>query len=128
MTYSVTSSGNVMAGTYNPLNPVYTTNTNTTAVPVITWSQSPYTLNPNSGSDTTNTLHVKGNAEFEGAVKIGGKDLAKTLDKIEEKLAILHPNEELEKRWGQLRDLRKQYMDLEKELLHKEEMWDILKK
>ena len=124
MTYSVTSSGNTMAGTFSPLNSVYTT-TNTSAVPVITWSQ-PYTISSNS--DTTNTLHVKGDAEFEGAVKIGGKDLAKTLEKIEEKLAILHPNEELEKRWEQLRDLRKQYMDLEKELLDKEKMWDILKK
>ena len=123
MTYSVTSSGNTMAGTYSAINPVFTT-TNTSG-PVITWSQ-PYTIN--SGTDTSNTLHVKGDAQFEGAVKIGGKDLAKTLEKIEEKLAILHPNEELEKRWEQLRDLRKQYMDLEKELLDKEKMWDILKK
>ena len=112
-----------MAGTYSAINPVFTT-TNTSG-PVITWSQ-PYTIN--SGTDTSNTLHVKGDAQFEGAVKIGGKDLAKTLEKIEEKLAILHPNEELEKRWEQLRDLRKQYMDLEKELLDKEKMWDILKK
>lgn len=75
-----------------------------------------------------NSLDVKGDANFQGDVKIKGKSLTESLEKIEEKLAILHPNSELESRWEQLRELRKQYMELEKEIIEKEKIWDILKK
>jgi hypothetical protein len=74
------------------------------------------------------TLHVKGNAEFEGDVKIGGKNIADSLERIEERLAILRPNEELEEKWENLRGLRKAYMDLEAEIIEKEKVWGILKK
>ena len=47
---------------------------------------------------------------------------------MEERLAILRPNEELEEKWEQLRGLRKLYMELEQEIIEKEKMWDILKK
>jgi hypothetical protein len=60
-------------------------------------------------------------------IKIGGRSLTEAIDKIEERLGILHPNPELEDRWEQLKALRKQYNDLEKELLEKEKMWKILK-
>jgi hypothetical protein len=82
----------------------------------------------------SNSLYVKGNAvfeqeaNFEGDVKFKGKSLSQSLEKIEEKLAILHPNPELEKKWEELRNLRKQYMDLEKEILEKEQVWNILQK
>lgn len=75
-----------------------------------------------------NTLQVKGDAEFEGDVKLQGKSLKDSLEKIEEKLAILHPNEELEEKWENLRGLRKMYMELEAEIIEKEKMWSILKK
>jgi hypothetical protein len=81
-----------------------------------------------------NTLHVKGNAEFEGDVTfegdiaIKGKSIKESLLAIEERLAILRPNEKLEKKWDNLRELRKQYMELEAEIIEKEKMWDILKK
>lgn len=74
------------------------------------------------------SLQVKGDAEFEGDIKIKGKSLADTLEKIEEKLAILKPNEKLEEKWQELRDLRNRYIELEKEIIEKEKMWDILKK
>lgn len=73
-------------------------------------------------------LKVNGDAEFEGDVKIKGKSITDMFEKIEEKLAILHPNEELEAKWEKLRELRKQYIELEKEILEKEKMWNILKK
>lgn len=76
----------------------------------------------------SNTLQVKGDAEFEGDVKIKGKSLADTLEKIEEKLAIFKPNEKLEEKWEELRELRNRYIELEKEIIEKEKMWDILKK
>jgi hypothetical protein len=43
-------------------------------------------------------------------------------------LGILRPNEELESRWDQLKELRKQYVALEKDLIEKEKMWELLKK
>lgn len=73
-------------------------------------------------------LDVKGDANFEGDVKIKGKSLVESLEKIEEKLAILHPNEELEEKWEKLRGLRKMYMELEAEIIEKEKIWGILKK
>ena len=74
------------------------------------------------------TLQVKGDAEFEGDVKINGKSIADTLEKLEERLAILKPNTELEDRWEELKELSKRYKELEKELIEKEKMWDILKR
>lgn len=73
-------------------------------------------------------LDVRGDANFHGDLKIQGQSLINKLEKIEEKLAILHPNEELESRWEELRNLRKQYMELEKEIIEKEKVWEILKR
>ena len=74
------------------------------------------------------TLSVKGNADFEGEVTIKGKSLSEMFDKIEERLAILHPNPELEDRWDELKELGKRYKELEAELIEKERMWAILNK
>ncbi len=74
------------------------------------------------------SLAVKGDATFEGDVKINGKSIGDSLERIEERLAILRPNEELEEKWENLRGLRKMYMDLEAEIIEKEKMWSILKK
>ena len=80
--------------------------------------------------DTTldTSLKVIGDAEFEGDVKIKGKNIIDMFEKIEDRLAILHPNEELEAKWEQLRELRRQYIELEKDILEKEKIWNILKK
>lgn len=98
----------------------------------INWT-TPYTINTSFNDvitihDGKNSLQVKGDAEFLGDLKLQGKSLKDSLDKIEEKLAILHPNEELEEKWEQLRGLRKMYMELEAEIKEKEQMWAILKK
>jgi hypothetical protein len=74
------------------------------------------------------TLSVKGNADFEGEVTIKGKSLTEMLEKIDERLAILHPNPELEDRWDELKELSKRYKELEQELIEKERVWAILKK
>ena len=75
-----------------------------------------------------NSLSVKGNADFEGEVTIKGKSLTDMLDKIEERLAILHPNEKLEDKWDELKELGKRYKELEAEIIEKERMWAILNK
>ena len=100
-----------------------------------------YTISGMNGTSYTNdwitvsnnnlsgaTLEVKGDANFEGDIKIKGKSINESLERIEERLAILHPNEELEEKWEQLRGLRKMYMELEAEIIEKEKIWKILKK
>jgi len=51
-----------------------------------------------------------------------------SLERIEQRLAILERNVELEKRWIELRELGERYTALEKEILEKEQIWDELKK
>ena len=79
-------------------------------------------------STSNNSLDVKGDANFEGDVKIQGKSLVDTLQSIEERLAILRPNKELEEKWERLKTLGNMYRELEKEIVEKQEMWNILKK
>jgi hypothetical protein len=74
------------------------------------------------------TLKVNGNADFDGEVTIKGKNLTDMLEKIEERLAILHPNEKLEDKWDELKELGKRYKELEAEIIEKEAMWAILKR
>ena len=81
-----------------------------------------------SNTQNNKPLIVQGDAEVTGDLMIKGKSLIESLEKIEEKLAILRPNYELEEKWENLRDLRKQYMQLEKEILEKEQIWSVLKK
>lgn len=74
------------------------------------------------------SLSVRGDAEFEGDVKVKGKSLTEMLDKIEERLAILHPNEKLEDKWLELKKLGDAYRALEKDIIEKEKIWETLKK
>lgn len=79
-------------------------------------------------SNITSPLVVKGDATIDGELTINGVKLSERLDKIDERLGILHPNEELEDKWENLRGLRKAYMELEAEIKEKEKVWGILKK
>ena len=74
------------------------------------------------------SLSVKGDADFEGEVTLKGKSLSEMFEKIEERLAILHPNPELEDKWDELKELGKRYKELEQEIIEKERVWAILKK
>ena len=92
-----------------------------------------YTTNGTSGysfNNSPNTVHIDadGLTMKEGAdIVVGGKSLTKAIEKIEERLGILHPNLALEERWDKLKDLRKQYMEMEKDILEKEKIMKILK-
>jgi hypothetical protein len=120
--FSVT--GNVIGGATGQ---VYTTNN--TSGSGLYWG-----LNGTSGITLTEpsisgaSLQVKGDANFEGEVTIKGKSLTDMFEKIEERLAILHPNPELEDKWAELKELGKRYKELEQEIIEKENMWKILKK
>jgi len=83
------------------------------------WTQS-YSTNVHIDADG---LTMKAGAD----IKIGGKSLTEAIEKIEERLGILNPNPELEGRWETLKDLRRQYMEMERDILEKEKIMKILK-
>ncbi len=89
-----------------------------------------WTTTGTSYNPTSKNVHIDadGLTMREGAdIKIGSKSLTESIEKIEERLGILNPNPELEDRWEKLKDLRKQYVELEKDLLEKEKIMKILK-
>ena len=110
--------------------------------PYVSTNTGTYTLSNGTGSSNISpgltfsdswrlpeqSLHVRGDAEFEGDIKLKGKSLSETLSKIEERLAILHPNEKLEAKWEKLKELGDAYRELEKDILEKEKIWETLKK
>jgi hypothetical protein len=125
-TYTISSPGNVSGGLYWGLNgtsanpgQVLTSNGTNTS-----WSNITLAEPDIKGA----TLKVNGNADFDGEVTIKGKNLTDMLEKIEERLAILHPNPELEDKWDELKELGKRYKELEAEIIEKEKIWAILKK
>jgi hypothetical protein len=129
MSYSV---NNIMNNTYigDPLSTISIANTGsagqvytTNGTGATSWAT--ITADPNLQG---RQLHIDGNASITGELTIKGVKLSERLDKIDERLAILHPNEELEDKWENLRGLRKAYMELEAEIKEKEKMWGILKK
>ena len=92
---------------------------------------SPYGLNNDTVTITQpapKTLHVDGDAEITGDLKLNGIKLSERLDKIEERLCILRPSNALEDKWEKLKALGEEYRTLEKEILEGESIWDTLKK
>lgn len=74
----------------------------------------------------TGALSVHGDADFDGDLRIKGISLSDRLDKIEQRLNILRPNNDLEGRWEKLKELGEQYRAMEAELKEMEKVWDIL--
>ena len=79
-------------------------------------------------SQTPIITKINGDATIDGELTIKGVKLSERLDKIEERLGILRPNDVLEERWNELKELGNRYRELEKELNEKEEIWNLLKK
>ena len=113
LTTTLGTSGAVLTSTGGSLN--YTN----TMVGSSVWSNPSWTTPPTN-------LQVGGDADIHGKLKVGGKDIIELLEKIEERLAILHINRELEDKWKDLKALGDQYRELEKEIIEKEKMWAIL--
>jgi hypothetical protein len=101
----------------------YIMTTGTTTAPWITTSPLITTTYPDDS-----TLRVNGDADIQGDLILKGKNINEVLSKIEERLAILHPNKELEEKWDRLKSLGDMYRELEKEILEKEQVYKILKK
>jgi len=82
----------------------------------------------NNNNPTTVQINTDGLTMASGTdITVGGKSLTKAIEQIEERLGILHPNPALEERWDKLKDLRKQYIEMEKDILEKEKIMKILK-
>ena len=108
--YTFTTSNTGIGTTYNPFNGYNGTIT--------------------VGGTGSNNVHIDadGLTMKQGAdIKIGGKSLCEAIEKIEERLGILNPNPELESRWETLKDLSRQYMEMERDILEKEKIMKILK-
>lgn len=97
-----------------------------------------YTVAGSNGSSWSNiiedpklkgaSLKVKGDAEIDGDIKLNGRSMSDLLDKIEQRLALLTPNTELEAEWEELKALGDQYRQLEQYIKEKSKTWDILKR
>lgn len=95
----------------------------------IDWSSLPYTINTASSNPWTGIVNNNITLNGEGAdIRVNGKSLGGAIDAIEQRLAILHPNPEIEKEWEELRQLGDRYRELEAEIKAKMQVWDVLKK
>ena len=86
-----------------------------------------------TGSTWTNSggsgkVLIAGDCEFQGNISWHGRDLREWLASIETRLGMLQPNPKLEAEWSELAELRMRYVELEKQLLEKQQVFDILKK
>lgn len=91
----------------------------------------PYTISGGTGINSpwaTYTGAPKIRLDGEGAdIEVNGWSLVDAIQKIEERLNILHPNTKLETEWEELRDLGEQYRKLEQHIKDKQATWDRLK-
>ena len=99
-----------------------------TSPSTITWNQD-YSITTGSyNSNTYVSIDSDGITMKDGTdITIGGRKLGDVIAKIEDRLAILHPNQELENKWESLKELRRQYEALVKDILEKEKIMKILK-
>jgi hypothetical protein len=88
-------------------------------IPDYSWA-SVGTLTPNSG-----TIELTGE---DADIVIDGTSLKKTLQGINDRLAILQVNPELEAEFDELHAVAEQYRALEKKLLEKKKVWAALNK
>jgi hypothetical protein len=111
------------------LQPGITYTTNTT---------SPYTIGSGYGGHGQGNISIA-NTQFEQSgkmalkgkeadIEINGKSMSAWMEKVEQRLNILHPNPDMEKEWDELRRLGERYRKLEKKCQEKSQMWEALKK
>lgn len=86
-----------------------------------TWTATATDIKPNS-------INVNGDAVFNGNIEWKGRDMREWFNSVESRLNILQPNPKLEKEWEELAELRMKYVELERKLLEKQQVFDILKK
>ena len=90
----------------------------------------PYTVTSGTGITNPWATHVSPKIKLDGEgadIEVNGWSLMDAIQKIEQRLNILHPNTKLEAEWEELRELGKRYRELEKHIIEKQATWDRLK-
>lgn len=82
----------------------------------------------NTNEIKPDTIQVNGDAVFNGNITWQDRDMREWFESVEARLAILNPNPKLEQEWSELAELRMRYVELERRLLEKQRVFDILKK
>lgn len=121
-------SGNILqSNTFVSSNTLITNAYNNNGIGKVTSS---FTLSDNNSNVLVNLdLPNKSfNLSKDCDLKLGNISIRTFLERIEQRLEILHINPELESQWDELKELGDRYRQLEKELLEKNKVWDILKK
>lgn len=101
-----------------------------TSASTLTWTQpyDNYTISNTWNNDSRININNDGlSMKDDCDLKIGDRSLKDFMDKVEDQLAILRPAPELEEKWDQLKDLRRQYETLKQDILEKEKLMKILK-
>jgi hypothetical protein len=93
--------------------------TGTTAIWTASSPHAPYVMNQNG------KINIMG---ADADINMNGKSLRTWMEAVEQRLAILQPNVELEAEWAELKELGDRYRELEQEIKDKMTTWDILKK
>jgi hypothetical protein len=70
---------------------------------------------------------IASDAVFEGNITWQDRDMRAWFESVESRLAILQPNVRLEDEYEELAELGRQYKEMEKKLLEKQRVFDILK-
>lgn len=127
LTGSIDWSKGAAIGIYNP-NTIYTTNTIHPTITNTTYTPGSWSLFPDTNThSTTVVIDDKGIKLPDGAsIVVQGQDLIERIQKIEERLAIINPNTELEKNWPQLQEAAQNYRKLEEEFAKKQKVWNRL--
>ena len=132
-TITLSSSGTYGLGPNVTIGSTYS-NTAITNNGVATGSLGPYTITSGTGitqpwfSNAAVMSAPKIKLDGEGAdIEVNGWSLIDAIQKIEERLNILHPNTKLEEEWEELRALGEQYRKLEQHIKDKQATWDKLK-
>jgi hypothetical protein len=87
-------------------------------------SGSIFDSNPLKGSNA-GQLDLNGdNAD----IKINGQSLSTWMKTVDQRLAILRPDPELEAEWEELKQLSNRYRELEQEITEKMKTWEIISK
>lgn len=76
----------------------------------------------------SNAIHVNGDAVFKGNITWKDRDMREWFESVEARLALLQPNSDLEAEWSELAELRQRYVELERDIIAKQQLFDILKK
>lgn len=120
-----------MSLTYDPLDPGTYGNVTiggSSSTYSVFGTSADYTWSGPSLTQNGAKIHVQGDAVFEGNITWQDRDMREWFESVEARLAILKPNPDLEREWSELAELRQRYVELERDILAKQRVFDILKK